>query len=95
MELRVPDSVLVPASGSRKFENKGSKEGKAHCTLAHTQGLDAVAALPAASTQPWAHPHKPMLLPYFTDKETEAQRNEFTFARLLGVTEVGHPCWFV
>lgn len=68
--------------GNRNYENKGSREGSAH-----TQGLDAVTALPAASNQPWAHHHKPVLLPHFTDKATEAQKNELSFARLLTVSD--------
>lgn len=72
-----------PALRSRDYKNKSSKEGRVHCILAHTQGLDAVSALLAASSWPWAHPYKPVLLPHFTGKETEAQRSEFTFARSL------------
>lgn len=71
-------------SGSRNYENKSSKGGRAHCTLAHTQGLDAVTALSEASSRPWAHHHKPVLLLHFTDKATETQRNEFRFARFTG-----------
>lgn len=69
--------------GSRNYENKVFNGGRAHCTLTHTQGLDTVTALPAASNLPWAHHHKLGLLPQFTDKSTEAQRNEFSFARSL------------